>query len=90
MTASLHSKIMWNISHLQLANSLLMITLSPAKWKKNQKLEPKSCKRRVYPAWRRDGVGKDLKYRRTSAPLLPCTCLQQAGARQTRRLQDLG
>ncbi|OQX65295.1 MAG: hypothetical protein B5M55_04285, partial [Desulfococcus sp. 4484_242] len=42
------------------------------------------------PAWRRDGVGKDLKYRRTSAPLPPCTCLLQAGARQARRLQDLG
>ncbi len=37
---------------------------------------------RVYPAWRRDGVGKDLKYRRTSAPLPPCTCLLQAGLRQ--------
>jgi len=36
------------------------------------------------------GVGKDLKYRSTSAPLPPCTCLQQAGLRQTRRLQDLG
>ncbi|RLC27146.1 MAG: hypothetical protein DRH37_11170 [Deltaproteobacteria bacterium] len=45
---------------------------------------------RFYPAWRRDGVGKDLKYRRTSAPLPPCTCLLQAGLRQTRRLQDLG
>jgi len=36
------------------------------------------------------GVGKDLKYRSTSAPLPPCTCLPQAGLRQTRRLQDLG
>ncbi len=36
------------------------------------------------------GVGKDLKYRSTSAPLPPCTCLLQAGLRQTRRLQDLG
>ncbi|MCD6262627.1 MAG: hypothetical protein J7J52_06360, partial [Deltaproteobacteria bacterium] len=36
------------------------------------------------------GVGKDLKYRSTSAPLPPCTCLQQAGLRQTRRLQNLG
>ena len=31
-----------------------------------------------------------MKYRSTSAPLLPCTCLQQAGLRQTRRLQVLG
>ena len=28
--------------------------------------------------------------RSTSAPLLSCTCLQQAGLRQTRRLQGLG
>ncbi|MCD6560399.1 MAG: hypothetical protein J7L16_01395, partial [Deltaproteobacteria bacterium] len=32
----------------------------------------------------------DLKYRSTSAPLPPCTYLQQTGLRQTRRLQDLG
>ena len=40
--------------------------------------------------YRNCGVGKDLKYRSTSAPLPPCTCLPQAGLRQTRRLQDLG
>jgi len=36
------------------------------------------------------GVGKGLKYHSTSASLPPCTCLPQAGLRQTRRLQDLG